>query len=241
MAAQSKTRSLGSSLRDLLILVIGIILSFTLTEFRQNKADFEEEKRIVGLIYSDLQEDTANIHTNLEGLKDLKRGFDSILSLRNQPSQADPKKIFTWAYSVVNFIPFEPNRTGFVQLSNHENSGALKNKKILTSVIGLFNDEYKTLQTLNESHRELLMNQITPKFFNWIPFITSAKDLTEENTQKLRALLTNDEFLNVLQFEYIIKINIENQYGHSLASIDSTLKLIEQEYGKELLSQNLDN
>lgn len=238
MAAKPKIRSLGSSLRDLLILVIGIVLSFTLTEWRQNKADLNEEKRIIGLIYSDLKEDTTNINSNLELLESLKSGFDSILSYRNRPSEADPVQVLRWAYSVVNFVPFDPNRTGYIQLSNHKNSGALKNKKILTSIIGLFNDEYETLNTLNESHKELLLNQMTPKYFSWIPFLEKPTDLNEKNIAQLRALLNDNEFLNMLQFELILKINLEKQYAHSLESIESILQLIETDYGKDFVSEN---
>lgn len=230
MAAGMKSRSLGSSLRDLLILVIGIVLSFFLTEWRQKKSNFEEEKRIVTLLHSDLQKDTADIHIKLEGLKDLKRGYDSILSYRSDAENADPLKVLSWAYSVVNILPFEPKRTGFIQLNNHKNSGALKNKEVLTAVIGLHNEEYSTLKTLNLTHKDMLINQMMPKYYSWIPFIASPKDITEEAETKLLDLLSNNEFLNMLQFEYILKVNLENYYEHALSRIDSTMKLIEAEY-----------
>lgn len=234
MAANNRRRSLGSSLRDLLILIIGIVLSFTLTEWRQKNANLDEEKRIVTLLYSDLQKDTTNINANLKGLKQLKRGYDSLVAYRYNPNP-DPLKILSWSYSVVNFIPFEPNRTGFVQLNNHENSGALRNKELLTSIISLYTDEYATLKTLNNTHRDVLIQQIMPRFYSWIPFIATKEDITEEAKAELIGLLKNNEFLNLLQFEYILKINLEGQYAGALSAIDSTMNLIQSEYGTDLL------
>ncbi len=241
MAAGKKSRSLGSSLRDLLILIIGIVLSFILTEWRQKKSDFEEEKRIVALLYSDLQQDTAYINTNLEGLAGLKRGYDSILSYRSDPENADPLQVLGWAYSVVNILPFEPKRTGYIQLSNHKSSGALKNKEILTAVISLFNEEYTTLKTLNTSHKDMLINQMMPKYYSWIPFVASQSDITEEVKAQLLDLLKNNEFLNMLQFEYILKVNLENHYKYALEQIDSTMKLIETEYPQGLNLEPIPN
>lgn len=232
-SSRKSVRTIGSSFRDLIILVIGILLSFTLTEYKQSAADDREEQRIISLLYQDLKSDTTQIQNNLKSIRLLKNNFDTIMKYKENPDSIEAIVLFSMAYSVINFVPFEPQQTAYLQFTYHENSGTVKNKEILSGVIALFTKEYTTLQSLNETHKSFLLDKLMVNYFRWFPNILSAKDFTPEKEAQILSLLENEEFLNMIQFEMILKMNIEKSYLNALDEINLVMDLIKSDYGNE--------
>lgn len=231
-SSKSPFRSIGTSLRDLIILVIGILLSFTLSNWQQQNADSKEEQRIISLLYEDLKSDTALINSNIKSIELLRSNYDSIMKYRANPNETNPLFLYSVAYSIVNFVPFQPQQTAYIQFTYHENAASVNNKEILSGLIGLFTNEYATLESINETHKNFLLDKLMVRYFNWFPSIQSQYDITPERSEQILALLENEEFLNMIQFDVILKLNIERSYKQSLVAIEEILGLIEGKYGE---------
>jgi hypothetical protein len=221
---------LGSSIRDLVVLVIGIMLSFFLTQWGQNRADDKEEKRIISLLYADLQADTAQIHQNVKQLKRLKQNYDTILKYKDRADDISAMEMYSYLYQVINLVPFNPKQTAYQQFIYQERSQTVKNKEILSDVISLFNSEYAQLEDINQTHEDFLINRLAIKYFELLPPISSLKDFTDEKSVQIKAVVQDNEVLNMLQFDVILKLNLEQNYLKASQKAEQILGMIEQEY-----------
>lgn len=232
MAFTQRNSSLAASLRDLLILVIGIMLSFWLTEWRQNNTDEKEEQRIISLLYQDLKNDTTQIQANIKRLSHLRNNYDTLMKYREDLENVNVISVYVTAYQLINFVPFQPKQTSYLQFTYREESETVKNKKILSNVIGLFSTEYETLQTLNETHKAFLLDKLAAKYFSIFPApFKSPNDLKERDLQNIKSILENNEILNMLQFDVILKMNLEMAYKAAFTKAQYILELIHEDYG----------
>ena len=231
--SEKRRSPLLSSLRDLIIIVIGIMLSFWLAEWRQGQSDEAEEKRIISLLYQDLKNDTTQITQNIKYIKLLRQNYDSILKYRQNPNIANPLTIYSTAYSIVNYVPFNPSRTAYLQFTNLQRSETVKNKAILSNVMELFNDQYSTLTDINASHKDFLINKLMLRYFKVFPHISNITDLGPKQRKQILEVLQDDEILNMMQFDVVLKLNLKKSYESALNQAVKTLQLIEEDFGNE--------
>lgn len=116
---------------EVLIVVIAVMFSFLLNEWRIEQGEKEVEKKILEQVLEDIKTDSAKINFNTQLIRDLIDGSLRIIELTQDSSFDDYIKRYLSARAVVNYVPFQPSKSGYFELTSQGNTGKIQDKKLL--------------------------------------------------------------------------------------------------------------
>ncbi|MCB0801602.1 MAG: hypothetical protein KDB74_00770 [Flavobacteriales bacterium] len=101
---------------DFVIIIAGIMVSFLLNEWRENRN--KEEKKIILLteIKQDLKADSLYLYFSEKTYKELQRGHDSMLTFPKKGFHIDSISMYLDYF--VSYMPFKPSERAYINLTN---------------------------------------------------------------------------------------------------------------------------
>lgn len=220
-------RGFKSFVFEVLIVVIAVMFSFLLNEWRIEQGVKQEEKEILVQVLEDLKADTAKIRSNDKQIKDLAEISINSLRLTEDSVEENFIKRYFEVRSVITYVPFQASKAGYFELTTQGNANKIKNKQLLMQIMELHEGSYSQLIELNAAHKEYLINKLNGYMTQKLPHLGSREEAKSKTKMKrfTSAILT-DEFKHLLEFDYVLKQNIIVLHQEVLKAQDSLIKVI---------------
>lgn len=214
---------------EFIVLVVGIMLSLWLNDRRQNAEAHKDEKQTLLQVIEDLKDDTARIANNLSTIKELSQLSVRLIQMNDDSVNAAFLRVYNDVREVVVYIPFEPSKVGYMELSTQGKSGKVTDKRLVMDIMGLYEKNYKEINRLTEVHRDYLVNKIYTYISENMPYFGKKSDLTDERKLLFAKALQSDEFRHMLFFDIVLKQNLEEAYTRVYEEQKILIKKIEKE------------
>ncbi len=220
-------RGIRSFFFEVLIVVIAVMFSFLLNEWRLEREEKQEEKEILAQVLEDLKADTAKIKFNDKQIKELAEVSLKLIKLTQDSIEDNFIRRYLEARSVITYVPFQASKAGYTELTTRGNANKIKNKQLLMHIMELYEGDYMQLIELNVAHKEFLIDELNSYTAKSFPHLTSRKDgVSKTKREKFLKAVFSDEFKHLLEFDYILKQNIVISHQQVLEAQDSLIKVI---------------
>lgn len=206
-----------SLLRDLFILVAGILLSLSLNECRQNVLASEDENRIMLQLIDDIAADTVLLQSMLKELTDMSEFYEPLYF----NEKLEDYERYGIASSVV-FIPFQPNKTAMLELSFSNRSGDIKRRDLVAKATALHESYYKQLKEITELVAEYVTQQHVPFIADNL-FYSPDTTFEPEEVQQIASFVNSDSFRQRINW---LEILWQNQLIYAQVALDEARTLL---------------
>jgi hypothetical protein len=212
---------------DFIVVVLGIMLSLWFNDRRQQNEALKNEKQILEQVLEDLKADTAKLNQNLVGLKEMTRSSIKLVQMSKDSIIANCLDVYINTESVITYIPFDPSKVGYFELSVQGKSGNVTDKKLLMSVMSLYEDGYKRISELTITHRDYLIDNVYKYITQKIPYVDISRNtvIADDTKEAIANAILADEFKHMLFFDIVVKQNLGMAYTQVL---DEQKNLIEE-------------
>ncbi|MEM7101481.1 MAG: hypothetical protein AAF502_00040 [Bacteroidota bacterium] len=213
-----------SYLVELMVIILGITLSFLVNEWRTNIGNRNIEKDSLQTIYENLQVDTARL---IHGEKMIKK-FDGYYgSFLNDSILVKEDSVTFFLATLRTYSIFVKTDIGYRELQESGNTRLIKNRDLRYKLIELYTSFYRIAEEWNEIDKQFVMEEMIPYFNNHFPFLQDYGP--EMKKTEFRALLKDDVFLNLVAHNQKFKQLSGVMYKQSLDAATELLELLENE------------
>ncbi len=156
MAKKNKlTSKIGRYLIEIVIIIIGITLSFALNEWNQKKSEKEEYFEYLENLKQDIKIDSVQMVNDYKSYISISKGAGLILRYDDR-NRKDSLLNFAMAVDgLSNFIEFLPNNNTFQVLSSTGGFNVFENKDLVKEIVQLYKYDYAFIQMMGkEAHKE---------------------------------------------------------------------------------------
>ena len=212
---------------ELLILVLGISMSFLLNEWRVNADNRKVEVRMLEQFQENLIKDSTALSGALNGLDVMLEASNRLLDLNAQSAYND--SIAINLVRVLNFSGFYPTDITYQEMRSLGNSRMIKNKELLKELIQLYESDFSLVREWTSADRSFLLNDMLPYFNGHLPFARGLNfpSLSNRKKQQLVNELTTDESKYVIQSGLIMKSGTQVVYRQVLDEVRKILNMLE--------------
>lgn len=188
---------------ELLIIVIGITISFWFNNLRESRIEKKEEIRLLTTIKENLIADSLQLFAEKELYS---KSGDYFKNLVDRPfSQGwDSLEMGLGYLQTYSFIPV--TEVGYKELQG----GGLKyisNRDLRENIIKHYSVKNWEWQEYNEIDRDMVLNQIIPYVNQNAPFFERVKELENnpKSLNKLKLMMETDHFKNLVKMSNLFK------------------------------------
>ena len=214
---------------ELCIIIFGITVSFILNEWREGKKIQQTNLNLLAQIHTDLAQDSMLIAQRIQSIEVLN---DYALLLLD-PSQKDQltDSLNIALLTQLNVMTFEPVTIGFSTLSQTGSTHELQNQRLLRRISQLYTNQFAVIKEYGAIDRAYVVNSIFPYYAKHFPFAPNFNYTRQyaNDPETFLELTKDDEFLNLVQQNGIIKTGFYSNFVNTLDSIRSIMVAIDQE------------
>ncbi len=220
--ATSIRRTLPRLALELLVVVLGITLSFWFQDWRQQRDDRQQEARLLQSIVGELRSDRTSLQQRIE-LVD--RGLAAMQQLLRDGDSMSTEALDRAMDQALSYIAFAPSRTSYIELQQMAGSRLVRDKRLLHQVITLYERTYPMAVEWDEVNRHFVLDRLFPFVDRRGPsFVSStAAGYATGYHQAYRALAGETEFRNLLRSALLFK---EGQRATYTALLDAIGKVL---------------
>ncbi len=222
----------GGFLREILVLVIGIMISFLINDYRQNRQYSKEEATVILQLYEDLRLDTALIAQGLKEIKIVEEAFNDYVNAESIEDSVGLQEFTRSMYGFLNVFTFNPNRTAYMQLTVQSKLDRVQDRALLSKVMRLYEEDYQNVKFIIEFHSEYFSNTLSDLLFDALPF--TERGLQPTDYEGINAFIHDRATGNRLEFAYILILNMRVVYQKVQREVESILNYIESNYKDRL-------
>ncbi len=215
-----------SLLRDLIILVVGIMLSLAMNECRQNAQASNDEERIMRQLMEDIKVDTLELSEMIGDLKELQVMYDPLTNLEGDNFSIYRR--YALASSVL-YIPFQPTRTAMYELSYSNRSGDIKRRDLVAQATALYENDYRMLTEIAEKIADFVLEIHIPFLADNL-FYSPDTTFDAEEIKKLEAFIYSSSFQQRTNWLEILWANQERSATEALNKARILLHELEKAY-----------
>lgn len=228
---QDKSTTVQSALKkylsEIVVIFLGISISFWFDEWRENRKDRETEQKILQSLKENLAQDTIVLGGTLKMGETFISGIDKLVSLKQNPEMTDSVSIYidmAASYTGINI-----NETTYEETKQTGHTSLIQNDTLKKAILGHYTSLIPYVKEWCEVDKTHTMTQIIPEMSNYFPVVMDSMNVISASqkikylkTPKLRHLLMT----NLAYKKEVIKaLNIANVNSKRLiARIDKALK-----------------
>ena len=191
---KNTTKRLGRYLAEILVIIIGITLSFALNEWNKSRNDHKAYENHLENLSSDLEIDFKQMKSDSKSVNDIKRNL--IYTLKYDPMNRDSVPKLSGAIDgIMSYINFLPNNNTFRMLNSTGGLGIFKNKELVSELNQLYQYDYAYIEMMEKQKDQVLYSHLMPFLYEEIYFedaLTYPKIRTD-----IKAFLNNKKFRNI--------------------------------------------
>ena len=216
---KSKNKASGYIL-EMAVIVVGIMLSFWLDEWRKGLTEKDREIKFLQEIRSDLVVDSLAFHRNIKATKDVVRAYATLL---DSADFLDRETAIQSLDVLISYLPLVLRDNSYVKLRSGQNLQLVHNDSLANAIIQHYNSLGTFIREWGDIDKKFILERMIPYFEREAPYspMPSASLLYDANV--LKALKDRDHFRNM------VKTNIAFKNGNIFAyqlGLQSTKKLI---------------
>lgn len=228
-----RKRNLKYYIAELLILVLGISLSFLLNEYRVLQSEKKLERELLTQFRDNLILDSMAISAQLQSLEVRMKASRSLLSITSQTEYADSTArnlIF-----LMNYGGFYPTDITYHEMRSLGNSHLIKNKELLNELVQLYESDYDLVAEWASADRGFLLNDMLPYMNRNLPFARQFNFGVLPNAKKrdLMRVLMEDETRYLIQYSEIMKMGNTQVFQNANREVRRVIEMINKELGDE--------
>ena len=231
--AKTNRRNLKSYFAELIILVLGISLSFILNELRQQQRDLRLEDDLLHQFRDNLILDSLMLSAQTKSLQERTEFAQYLLNLEENAAYTD--SVGLALVYMMNYGGFYASDITYQEMRSRGNSRLIRNKNLLNELIQLYEADYDLVAEWAEADKTYLLNDLLPHVNETFPFARRLNYSVLSNAKKreLMSVLRNDETRYLIQYSEILKIGNKAVFDNALNEVRRAIGLINEELGDE--------
>lgn len=221
---------LRQSLREIVIIVIGILLSLWISDLVQSAKEQERATVYLNRLHRDLAEDLSQLETDLNQRTGQLESAQKILSALNGPDPQKSSAVLVSGFQQLLWTArFSPKDATFRSLESTGDLRLIENDSIVNALMNLYRGSYKGLEDNN--------NDITKFRDNFLlPYIMENVNFRQVFTPRITAappeVRNSDELYNQLIYEQISMSSTVQSHQRNIKSVRALRAMIERELAR---------
>ncbi len=233
--APPKRKNLSYYIAELLILVLGISLSFILNEWRQERSERKLETELMMQFRENLILDSISLSAQIQSL-DLRMKAAQNLLLVDESSPYSDTTARNLIF-IMNFGGFYPTDITYQEMRSLGNSRLIKNKELLQEIIQLYETDFDLLAEWSNTDRTFVLNDLLPYMNRELPFARGLNfgTMSDAKKRQLMKVLIEDETRYLTQYSEIMKIGNKQVFERALGEVRRIIGMLNEELPDEAL------
>ena len=226
MRRERKSRSISYFFAELFILILGITASFALNEWRISRQESQQQVELLENFKKNLVADSTILSAGVKQLTMQIEAAGKVLSVTNNVYS---DSLVLNVLGLLNYVPFKSNDITYEEMKNLGNSRIIRNDSLLSSIIGLYENEYEKVINWSDVDGQHVKTQLIPFVERNFPFVPNLNyPLADTKTKRdLISAINQDEFKHLVQFGASYKMSTKFVYSEALKNIKHVLVLID--------------
>ena len=219
-------KKLGRYLTEIIVIIIGITLSFALNEWNKSRSDYKAYKSHLENLSNDLEIDYVQMKSDVESLKNIKSSL--MYALQYNPSNTDSlPRLSQSVNDIMSYINFLPNNNTFNMLNSTGSFSVFENKELVRELNKLYQYDYAYIEMMEAHKDKALYQNLMPLLYDAVYFEDA---LTYPNVRTdVKAFLSNKRFRNIcIDYESACS-SYQWAYLRALERLEKVKKGIENE------------
>ena len=218
---------------ELLILVLGISLSFILNEYRVQKQEEKMEIELLDSFRDNLILDSLALHLQIKAQEVRAKTTTSLLNLTPESEYSD-----SMAYHMVillNYGGFYPTDITYQEMRSLGNSHLIQNQEMLNEIIQLYEGDYDLVAEWSTLDKNFMTNQLMPYVYETFPFARkfSYHLLPPAKKREMMRVLTTDRTKNMIQNCELTLLGSSVIFERVLGEVRRIIDMLNSELGGE--------
>ena len=178
---------------DILVIIIGISLSFLLDEWRQNLREKKVEIQALESIQNNLITDTTLLATRIKICDKFLWGYDQALTYESEEFPEDSLAIY-FDY-MLSYIGFNATDIGYEELKQTGHSSLISNKVLLNDIIRFYGNNVSLIKEWNDIDKQFILRDLIPYTMKKMPYTPPQGTFLFNNTADILQLMKTDNAL----------------------------------------------
>lgn len=191
-------RFFGShALVDLVVVILGITISFALQDWREARADRKEEARLVSTLRANLRADHAMLEKLVAHNDTAIERLEGLLE-DEPPAEFDVDVAMDIA---ISYISFRSTNVAWQQLQAAASARLIRDRSLLDRIVALYTTTYQLSEEWDEINRRFIINRMIPYIDEFGPFAEGeiVNGIATGMGAVHRKLIAFDRFKNLLR------------------------------------------
>ena len=206
---------------EILVIVLGITLSFLLSEWRNNIQNRQTEILALEGIRDNLDNDTLLLKNRIVAIKWFVHSSKQLLSYDEKVLDSDSLILFVDALNT--YSTFKNTNIGYEELRQTGNSKHITNKQLLKKIIQFYETKAQFMEEWNLVDQNFILEKILPYSLTNLEYAKTG--LFHGIPSIIRLLKQDDKFKNLIQANHMFKKIILMIYQQILTE---NLRLMEE-------------
>jgi hypothetical protein len=232
MAEQLNNRSIKEIfiqyLFEIIVIFIGISISFWFDEWRNNRKDKEMERKHLSDLRDNLQQDTFLLSFQIENGDRLINSSRKLAAFKNDADILDSVNIHI--DNATSYLFLQTNQTAYEEIKLTGHTSLITNDTLKKSILGYYTLAIPGCVEWANIDKNYTMSQIIPEMTNSFPVVPDGSNMVS-NTQKIKAL-RNQKLRNLLLNSVAYKQATSGVFKHTKSNAIKLLKKIDKELKK---------
>lgn len=230
---QRRKKNLKYYMAELLILVLGISLSFLLNEWRVVRAERNLEEELLTQFRDNLILDSLSLSAQLNSLDLRMKAAQNLLRIEEDTPYNDTTArnlIF-----ILNSGSFQPTDITYQEMRSLGKSRLIENKELLQETIQLYETDYDRLNEWVEADKTFLMNDLLPYMNRELPFarLYNFGALSPTKKREMMKVLIQDEARYMIQYNEILKGANKQVFELAMREVRRVIGMLNEELPEE--------
>lgn len=232
MERKRPIRNLRYFFAELLILIIGITVSFALNEYWQKKREQKQEVALLRSFKNNLVSDSTLLSVGSDLIENQIKSAEKLILL-------DPKATFSdsLAFNVMtllSYIPFDPQDITYEEMKSLGTTHIIQNDSLSKQLIGLYESIYEVVGEWAVIDSEHVKGKLIPYTIDHFPFAPNFNfsTLSSNKKKELVASIQSDEFKYLVQWGLLYKTSTKGAFQLGLDGIRSIVEQIDDQIGE---------
>jgi hypothetical protein len=211
---------------EILVIIIGISLSFFFNNLKENRVERKEEVKLLESIHENLVIDTIALTNQLQISSVFIKGHEQFLSPEIDTFPAD--SILRYLDYLITYTRFQGRDISYEALRQSKRSTIIRNRLLLQEIIQHYEHNYGIVKEWNNIDKNFVLNDVLP-FLSENMKYREGKFLYNDVETTLKLLKEEGQFKNMVKSGAVFKQIIKIYYNKNLSDTKVLMKKVEAE------------
>ncbi|MCB0795400.1 MAG: hypothetical protein KDB88_11740 [Flavobacteriales bacterium] len=197
---------------DLLVIVVGIMVSFLLNEWRQGKEDIRKEQRLLIALREDVRADSISFANELAELSELIELGMILVEREKLPT--DPDSVMLLLSSCASYISFPFNDITYEEIRATGAGALIRDKALLRQIIEMYDKHLPMMREYQSIDKWMVLERV-------FPFLEPRLVLADPDPAVLEGLRNDTQWRNLVTSNAGFKAQMRGEMAEHLHRIDS--------------------